>query len=188
MTRKRSRKLRQRIPKRKIAGKRRKHRRKPLHSAQFRRKFRPSLPSFPFIPRPRRFFRLPSRLCLPLFRRFPCLLCLKFPRLSRLPRKSRHKFRRRRSKRNLLHAKTWRQYSTKAHAALTRTAAVAALKNLGFGKSAAYDALSADGRFSAWLQFAPDGINYLDGMSGKPENRLFPRGIVRNTAVSACFR
>lgn len=42
--------------------------------------------------------------------------------------------------------------------ALTRTAAVAALKKLGFGKSAAYDALSEDGRFSAWLQFAPDGI------------------------------
>lgn len=42
--------------------------------------------------------------------------------------------------------------------ALTRTAAVAALKNLGFGKTAAYDALSPDGRFSAWLQCAPDGI------------------------------
>jgi hypothetical protein len=42
--------------------------------------------------------------------------------------------------------------------ALTRTAAVAALKMLGFGKTAAYDALSEDGRFSAWLQFAPDGI------------------------------
>ncbi len=41
---------------------------------------------------------------------------------------------------------------------LTRTAAVAALKRLGFGKSAAYDALSPDGRFSAWLQCAPDGI------------------------------
>jgi hypothetical protein len=41
---------------------------------------------------------------------------------------------------------------------LTRTAAVAALKNLGFGKTAAYDALSPDGRFSAWLQCAPDGI------------------------------
>jgi DNA-binding SARP family transcriptional activator len=42
--------------------------------------------------------------------------------------------------------------------ALTRTAAVAALKKLGFGKSAAYDALLEDGRFAAWLQFAPDGI------------------------------
>ena len=42
--------------------------------------------------------------------------------------------------------------------ALTRTAAVAALKNLGFGKTAAYDALSEDGRFSDWLDFAPDGI------------------------------
>src|SRR5208282_1311326 len=42
--------------------------------------------------------------------------------------------------------------------ALTRTAAVAALKNLGFGKTAAYDALLENGRFSAWLQFAPDGI------------------------------
>jgi len=42
--------------------------------------------------------------------------------------------------------------------ALTRTAAVAALKNLGFGKTAAYAALTPDGRFSAWLQYAPDGI------------------------------
>jgi hypothetical protein len=42
--------------------------------------------------------------------------------------------------------------------ALNRTAAVAALKSLGFGKTAAYSALSPDGRFSAWLQFAPDGI------------------------------
>jgi hypothetical protein len=42
--------------------------------------------------------------------------------------------------------------------ALTRTAAVTALKGRGFGKSAAYDALSEDGRFAAWLQFAPDGI------------------------------
>jgi len=42
--------------------------------------------------------------------------------------------------------------------ALTRTAAVTALKNLGFGKTAAYAALTPDGRFSAWLQFAPDGI------------------------------
>jgi hypothetical protein len=41
---------------------------------------------------------------------------------------------------------------------LTRTAAVAALKRLGFGKSAAYDALLEDGRFSAWLRFTPDGI------------------------------
>ena len=42
--------------------------------------------------------------------------------------------------------------------ALTRTGAVVALKNLGFGKSAAYDALSVGGRFSDWLQFAQDGI------------------------------
>jgi hypothetical protein len=42
--------------------------------------------------------------------------------------------------------------------ALTRTAAVAALKKIGFGKTAAYAALTPDGRFSAWLQFAPDGI------------------------------
>ena len=41
---------------------------------------------------------------------------------------------------------------------LTLTAAVAALKSLGFGKTAAYAALTPDGRFSAWLQFAPDGI------------------------------
>jgi hypothetical protein len=41
---------------------------------------------------------------------------------------------------------------------LTRTAAVAALKNLGFGKTAAYDALLENGHFATWLQFAPDGI------------------------------
>jgi|HubBroStandDraft_1064217.scaffolds.fasta_scaffold127421_2 hypothetical protein len=42
--------------------------------------------------------------------------------------------------------------------ALPRPAAVAALKALGFGKSAAYDALLEDGRFSAWLRFSPGGI------------------------------
>jgi hypothetical protein len=41
---------------------------------------------------------------------------------------------------------------------LTRTAAVSALKQLGFGKTAAYKALSIDGRFASLLQFAPDGI------------------------------
>lgn len=41
---------------------------------------------------------------------------------------------------------------------LTLTTAVAELKSLGFGHSAAYAALSANGQFSAWLQFAPDGI------------------------------
>jgi type IV secretory pathway VirB10-like protein len=42
--------------------------------------------------------------------------------------------------------------------ALTRTAAVAALKNLGFGKTAAYEALSSDGRFASWLKIASDGM------------------------------
>jgi hypothetical protein len=41
---------------------------------------------------------------------------------------------------------------------LTRTAAVDALKRLGFGKTAAYAALSANGRFASWLYCAPDGI------------------------------
>ena len=41
---------------------------------------------------------------------------------------------------------------------LNRTAAVAALKRLGFGKTAAYSALSPGGRFNAWLHCAPDGI------------------------------
>lgn len=40
---------------------------------------------------------------------------------------------------------------------LTRTAAVAELKRLGFGKTAAYSALSLDGRFSDWLHCASDG-------------------------------
>ncbi len=42
--------------------------------------------------------------------------------------------------------------------ALSRQDAVAALKKLGFRKTAAYAALSEDGRFASWLQFAPDGI------------------------------
>lgn len=42
--------------------------------------------------------------------------------------------------------------------ALTRMEAVSALKHLGFGKTAAYAALSSEGRFSSWLKFAPDGI------------------------------
>ena len=41
---------------------------------------------------------------------------------------------------------------------LTRKSAVAALKALGFGKTAAYEALAINGRFMSWLQFAPDGI------------------------------
>jgi hypothetical protein len=41
---------------------------------------------------------------------------------------------------------------------LNLTTAVAELKGLGFGKTAAYEALLEDGRFSAWLQFAPDEI------------------------------
>jgi hypothetical protein len=41
---------------------------------------------------------------------------------------------------------------------LTRMAAVSALKTSGFGRTAAYDALSPDGRFSAWLKCAPDGL------------------------------
>jgi hypothetical protein len=41
---------------------------------------------------------------------------------------------------------------------LTRTAAVMALKQLGFGKTAAYSALSPDGRFNAWLHCDADGI------------------------------
>jgi hypothetical protein len=41
---------------------------------------------------------------------------------------------------------------------MTRKSAVAALKALGFGKTAAYQALEINGRFSAWLQFASDGI------------------------------
>lgn len=42
--------------------------------------------------------------------------------------------------------------------ALSRTAAVSALRRLGFGKSAAYAALSPHGRFNTWLHCAPDGI------------------------------
>lgn len=41
---------------------------------------------------------------------------------------------------------------------LNLTNGVAELKGLGFGKSAAYEALSANGQFSAWLKFEPDGI------------------------------
>jgi len=40
---------------------------------------------------------------------------------------------------------------------LDRKAAVIALRAFGFGKSAAYEALSPNGRFSSWLHCAPDG-------------------------------
>jgi hypothetical protein len=49
--------------------------------------------------------------------------------------------------------------------ALTRTAAVAALKSLGFGQTAAYAVLLPDGRFSTWLQFAPDALSLSSGKS-----------------------
>jgi len=41
---------------------------------------------------------------------------------------------------------------------LTRMDAVSALKQLGYGKTAAYSATAPDGRFSAWLIFGSDGI------------------------------
>lgn len=41
---------------------------------------------------------------------------------------------------------------------LTRKSAVAALTAMGFGKTAAYEAMAINGRFTSWLQFAPDGI------------------------------
>jgi hypothetical protein len=41
---------------------------------------------------------------------------------------------------------------------LYRIDAVTKLQNLGFCKTAAYEALSPDGRFASWLQIAPDGI------------------------------
>lgn len=48
--------------------------------------------------------------------------------------------------------------------ALSRTTAVDALKRLGYGRTAAYAALSAHGRFASWLNFAPDGIiTWTDG-------------------------
>jgi hypothetical protein len=44
------------------------------------------------------------------------------------------------------------------HRKLYLTDAVAELKGLGFGHSAAYEALKPNGQFSASLQFSPDGI------------------------------
>lgn len=41
---------------------------------------------------------------------------------------------------------------------LNRKTAAELLKELGFGKSAAYEALSPDGRFSAYLYDTPDGM------------------------------
>jgi len=41
---------------------------------------------------------------------------------------------------------------------LTRLEAVTALKARGFGKTAAYKALSPGSRFAAWLGFSPDGV------------------------------
>jgi hypothetical protein len=41
---------------------------------------------------------------------------------------------------------------------LTRTEAVTALQNLGFGKTAAYKALSPDGRFASLIRKSSDGL------------------------------
>lgn len=41
---------------------------------------------------------------------------------------------------------------------MTRQAAVAALQALGFGKTAAYKALSPDGRFAEFVELTPDGL------------------------------
>lgn len=41
---------------------------------------------------------------------------------------------------------------------MTRQDAVAALQALGFGKTAAYKALSPDARFAEFLEVAPDGL------------------------------
>ena len=46
---------------------------------------------------------------------------------------------------------------------LYRIDAVTELQRLGFGKTAAYEALSPDGRFALWLQIAPDGIIAWNG-------------------------
>jgi hypothetical protein len=61
-------------------------------------------------------------------------------------------------KKNFVTRKTLASVFDHGSRKLTLTAAVAALKNLGFGKTAAYAALTPDGRFSTWLRFAPDGI------------------------------
>jgi hypothetical protein len=52
---------------------------------------------------------------------------------------------------------------------LSRLDAVAALKRLGFGKTAAYSATAPDGRFSEWLVFASDGIIYWAEKRQNPE-------------------
>jgi len=57
--------------------------------------------------------------------------------------------------------------------ALTRTEAVSALKALGFGKTAAYKALSMDGSFAPWLQFASNGIITLKEPSKSTESFHF---------------
>jgi hypothetical protein len=41
---------------------------------------------------------------------------------------------------------------------LYRIDAVAELQKLGFGKTAAYGALSPEGRFASWLKVTPDGV------------------------------
>lgn len=84
--------------------------RNPLFFVKFRRKFPPSLPSLHVQPRR-----------VSLLHRLPFHLCLKSHHLPLCPPplsflKSRHKLRRRRSKRNALHAKKWLPSSNAAQA------------------------------------------------------------------------
>jgi len=46
---------------------------------------------------------------------------------------------------------------------LTRPEAVAALQARGIGKTAAYRALSPDGKFGAWFDYEPDGVITWEG-------------------------
>jgi hypothetical protein len=64
--------------------------------------------------------------------------------------------------------------------------------SIHFGKAAAYNALSENGRFSAWLKFAPDGIIvWTECAENTGKFRLFPTelsGIRRFPPISGELR
>jgi hypothetical protein len=48
------------------------------------------------------------------------------------------------------------------------------------GKSAAYAALTPDGRFASWLQFAPDGLITWKGRSKAQDFSYFRRNLAES--------
>ncbi len=152
--RKRNRKPRQRTPKRNAAGKRRKP--PVFRPIPAEIPVKPAAVPVPSAPRVR-CLRLPFRLCrkFPRPRLVPAAIAIPKIATQVPPPPIKKKFVTREDIAAVFH-----------HGArpLTRTAAVAALKSLGFGKSAAYDGINSGRTLCRLAAIRAGWNNYLDGI------------------------